>query len=106
MRNKLMVIRYSCHEDLIIRLKSCFDMCNIKYVVYKECDFTDGKTLYKILIDKNKCTWNQVMDKINRVKPVKFNYEYGTIEDGHCVAEPICMTESGYIVKRGICSSI
>ena len=49
-------------------------MCCIKYVILKQYDFTDGDSLYEIYIDKNKCTWQQVMREVNRVKSVKFNY--------------------------------
>ena len=71
---RLMVIKYSCKEDTIQRLKTCLDMCCIKYVIFKQYDFTDGNSLYEIYIDKNKCTWQQVMREVNRVKSVKFNY--------------------------------
>lgn len=73
-KNRLMVIKYQCTEDIIERLQTCLDMCCIKYVIFKECDFTDGDSLYIIYIDKNKCTWKQVMTEVNRVKSVKFNY--------------------------------
>lgn len=79
----LMVISYAADETLIASLKSCLDMCDIKYVIYKEYGFTDGKFLYKIYIDKNKCTWEQVMREVCRVRPTMFKYENGKyIKDG------------------------
>jgi hypothetical protein len=74
-RNKrLMTFTYKCKEDLIDRLKSRLDICNIQYVIFKDYEFTDGDFCYKIFIDKNKCTWGQVMEEVNRVRAVKFRY--------------------------------
>ena len=83
-----MVIKYQCQENIINRLKSCLDMCAIKYVVFKEYDFTDGNSLYKIYIDRNKCTWEQVKAEVNRVQSTKFNYVSGEyIENGRVFME-------------------
>lgn len=71
---RLMCITYRCTQELIDRLKTCLDMCCIKYVIYKEWDFVGGESYYKIYIDKNKCTWEQVKREVNRVKPVKFRF--------------------------------
>ena len=87
-KGRLMVIKYQCQENIINRLKSCLDMCAIKYVVFKEYDFTDGNSLYKIYIDRNKCTWEQVKAEVNRVKSTKFNYVSGEyIENGRVFME-------------------
>lgn len=87
-KNRLMVIKYQCTEDIIERLQTCLDMCCIKYVIFKEYDFTDGNSLYKIYIDKNKCTWEQVKAEVNRVKSTKFNYVSGEyIENGRVFME-------------------
>ena len=87
-KKRLMVIKYQCQKNIIDRLETCFDMCAIKYVVFKEYDFTDGTSLYKIYIDKNKCTWEQVKAEVNRVKSTKFNYVSGEyIENGRVFME-------------------
>lgn len=87
-KSRLMVIKYQCQENIINRLRTCLEMCGIKYVVFKEYDFTDGTSLYKIYIDKNKCTWEQVMAEVNRVKPTKFNYVSGEyIDNGRVFME-------------------
>lgn len=87
-KNRLMVIKYQCTEDIIERLQTCLDMCCIKYVIFKEYDFTDGDSLYIIYIDKNKCTWKQVMTEVNRVKSTKFSYVSGEyIDNGRVFME-------------------
>ena len=65
---RIMKIKYPHTEELKNRLHSCLDMCYIPHVI-----FDDGNH-YTIFIDKNKCTWKQVMKEVNRVHPVKFDY--------------------------------
>lgn len=66
---RLMKIKYPHTEELKNRLHSCLDMCCIPHVIYDDINW------YTIYIDKGKCTWQQVMQEINRVQPVKFRYE-------------------------------
>ena len=77
MSKRLMKIKYPHDKSLVDRLCTCLDMCCMRYVIYDDyCWFT-------IYIDKNKCTWKQVMTEVNRVHAVKFRYESNTwIKDG------------------------
>ena len=68
---RLMKIKYPHIEELKERLHSCLDMCCIPHVIY------DDVNNYTIYIDKGKCTWKQVMQEVNRVHAVKFDYENG-----------------------------
>lgn len=70
---RLMKIIYTNETD-VNRLKTCLDMCAIKYVVHKDYEFIGGGAKYVIFIDKNKCTWNEVIREINRVHSVKMKY--------------------------------
>lgn len=65
---RLMKIKYPHTEELKNRLHSCLDMCCIPHVIF------DDRSQYTIFIDKDKYTWKQVMEEINRVHSVKFNY--------------------------------
>lgn len=67
----LMKIRYPHIEELKNRLHSCLCMCCMPHVIY------DDVNCFTIYIDKGKCTWKQVMEEINRVHAVKFEYENG-----------------------------
>ena len=70
---RLMKINYKNKND-VERLKTCFDMCAIRYIIFKEYEFVDGTALYSIFIDKNICKWADVIREINRVHPVKMKY--------------------------------
>lgn len=72
-RRRLLVIKYT-NETYVDRLKTCLDMCCMPYVVIKECEFIDGDALWRIYIDRGKCTWGQVKQEVNRVHAAKFNY--------------------------------
>ena len=65
---RLMKIKYPHIEALKDRLHVCLDICCIPHVIY---DDYDG---YTIFIDKRRCTWNEVMQEVNRVHAVKFSY--------------------------------
>ena len=65
---RIMIIKYPKNKELIDRLKTCFDMCSIKYVIF------DNYFYYEIHIDKNTCTWEQVKREVNRVKATKFSF--------------------------------
>lgn len=70
---RLMRIVYTKEKD-VERLKTCLDMCAMRYVVFHDYDFVDGDAHYTIFIDKAKCKWNDVMREVNRVHPVPFKY--------------------------------
>ena len=65
---RTMKIRYPHEEELKDRLHSCLDMCCIPHVIYDDVNY------YTIYIDKGKCTWKQIMQEVNRVHAVKFDY--------------------------------
>lgn len=65
---RIMKIKYPHTEELKNRLHSCLDMCCISHVIF------DDRSHYTIFIDKGKHTWKQVMEEINRVHSVKFDY--------------------------------
>lgn len=65
---RIMKIKYPHTEELKNRLHSCLGMCCIPHVIF------DDRSHYTIFIDKDKCTWKQVMTEVNRVYPVKFDY--------------------------------
>ena len=69
MGKRLMKIKYPHDDKLIGRLKTCLDMCCMPHVIHDDCEY------FTIYIDKGRCTWNKVMDEVNRVHAVKFRYE-------------------------------
>lgn len=67
-KQRIMTITYPHDETKINRLQTCLKMCAIRFVII------DDVINYKIYIDKNKCTWQQVMQEVNRVHAVKFRF--------------------------------
>lgn len=90
---RLMLVKYH-NEDDVNRLDTCLKMCCMPHVIFKECDFADGTALWKIYIDRGRCTWDMVMREVNRVHPAKFNY----VNDGSYITAhgllctPVCPT--------------
>lgn len=72
-KRRLMLIKYT-DQNHVERLKTRLDMCCMPYVAIKEYEFVGGGALWKIYIDRGKCTWKQVMQEVNRVHPVLFRY--------------------------------
>lgn len=68
-----MVIEYTKH-DLVKQLKECMDVNKILYVAFKECDFNDGDSLWKIYIDRGRHSWNDIMSMINKISPVHYRF--------------------------------
>lgn len=68
---RTLFFQYPKDKNLINRLKTCFDMACIKYVIFE--DYFN----YTIYVDKNKCTWQQVIKEINRIKATKYTYTTG-----------------------------
>jgi hypothetical protein len=90
-KRRLMLIKYT-DQNHVERLKTCLDMCCMPHVVIKEYEFVDGNALWKIYIDRGKCTWKQVMQEVNRVHPVKFCYV-----DDHFIKNGILYMDCGVI---------
>lgn len=65
---RTMLIHYPHDKALADKLHTCLDMCCIPHVIY------DDLFRYTIYIDKGTCTWQQVMQEVNRVKSTKFRY--------------------------------
>ena len=85
---RLMKIKYPHEEKLKDRLDTCLKMCNIPHVIYDDINF------YTIFIDKGKCTWQQVMEEINRVHAVKFRYVSKMyIKQGHTYVQMLRIIE-------------
>lgn len=72
-KRRLMLIEYRDQKD-VERLDTCLKMCCIPHVAFKEYEFVGGGALWKIYIDRGKCTWEQVMREVNRVHAVKFRF--------------------------------
>lgn len=70
---RLMLIKYRNEAD-VNRLDICLKMCCMPHVIFKECEFMDGTALWKIYIDRDRCSWKQVMQEINRVHPTNFRF--------------------------------
>ena len=90
-KRRLMLIKYT-DQNHVERLKTCLDMCCMPYVVIKEYEFFGGGALWKIYIDRGKCTWKQVMQEVNRVHAVKFRYV-----DDHFIKNGILYMNCGVI---------
>ena len=65
---RLMRIIYPYDEKLKNRLLTCLDMCCAKYAVL--CNGAE----YEIFIDRGRWTWNQIINEVNRVRPVKIRF--------------------------------
>ena len=65
---RLMKIQYPYNKELINKLKSILDMHTLDYVVF------DESIRFMIFIDRGKLTWKQVMEEINKVHAVKYNF--------------------------------
>lgn len=65
---RLMKIQYPYNKELINKLKSILDMHTLDYVVFDEA------IRFMIFIDRGKLTWKQVMEDINKVHAVKYNF--------------------------------
>ena len=83
MSRRLMKIKYPHDERLVGRLCTCLDMCCMPHVVH------DDYNCFTIFIDRGRCTWNQVINEVNRVKSVKFRYESNMWIKGGVVYEQI-----------------
>lgn len=90
-KRRLMLIKYT-DQNHVERLKTCLDMCCMPYVAIKEYEFVGGSALWKIYIDRGKCTWKQVMQEVNRVHAVKFRYV-----DDHFIKNGILYMDCGVI---------
>lgn len=67
-KHRIMIIKYPHDESLKDRLHTCLKMCCIPHIII------DNVICYEIYIDKGRCTWEQVMREVNRVKSVKFRF--------------------------------
>lgn len=90
-KRRLMLIKYT-DQNHVERLKTCLDMCCMPYVAIKEYEFVGGGALWKIYIDRGKCSWKQVMQEVNRVHAVKFRYV-----DDHFIKNGILYMDCGVI---------
>lgn len=72
-KRRLMLIQYR-DQNNVNRLNTCLNMCCFLHVIIKEYEFVGGGALWKIFIDRGKCTWEQVMHEVNRVRAVKFRF--------------------------------
>ena len=73
-KRRLMVIKYTS-DDESFRLQKLLEADNVPFVAFREYEFVGGGALWKIYIDRKNLSWNDIIKKINSVRPVIFHWE-------------------------------